>query len=111
MLIVALFGRVWIMSHQPSTMDNVRSAASAATHAVAETIDPEAKVSGAKDKDSSAKDSQGQTIDKGSYKDQLNDAAYGNLEPKKEDETMVEKGTIVGAPWAIVTSRSGLIGA
>jgi hypothetical protein len=75
------------MSHQPSTIDNVRSAASLATHAVAETLDPAPDSgSGIVGKVKESK----KTDEKGSYKDQLTKAAIEGGQP--ENEGLAEKG-------------------
>jgi hypothetical protein len=81
------------MSNQPSTMDNIRSAAASATHAVAETLDPSQSQGSDNKNSSSKKDRQGTLSDK-SYKEQLDEAAYSCMPPGEEEkmESLVEKG-------------------
>lgn len=87
------------MSNQPSTLDNVRSAAANATHVVAASLDPADETNLAqKSKNGTTIDGQGQPTTKGSYKDQLNDAANGNLVTEKAPETIVEKGKQQASP-------------
>jgi len=93
-------------------MDNVRSAASVATHTVAETLDPSASNdslgSGAKSreekkiKEGYAKDAHGNVSEKGSYKDQLNTAALegreGLLAMHTKDGSITDTGMSVFPP-------------
>lgn len=107
------------MSHQPSTLDNVRNAASSATHAVADSLDTssssESLGSGANSRESTeikggyAKDALGNVSEKGSYKDQLNKAAFegkeGVLAMNKEPDTMMNKGMSAKSSLNIVRVR------
>lgn len=77
------------MSHQPSTLDNVRSAAANATHIVADSLDPANETQA--QKRVANLDGQSQPVQKQSYKDQLNEAANGNLKAHSKPETITEK--------------------
>lgn len=80
------------MSHQPSTVETIRSTAAQATHTVAETLDPseEKEASGWRSKNS-LKDAQGEPSKKGSYKEQLNEAASGGPKGLQKEESMFTK--------------------
>ncbi len=78
------------MSNQPSTMDNIRSTASSATHAVAETLDPLSD--GCNKQNSNTNDGQETSTQKQTYQDKLKAAAYSNRPPPKKEETLIEKG-------------------
>lgn len=82
------------MSHQPSTVDNIKSGAQNAYHAVAGVADED---TGRRRKQESAiVDDQGQVCEKGSFKHQLNEAAQGSgrteADVEKEEEGYLEKG-------------------
>lgn len=81
------------MSSQPSTTENIRSAAASAANSVSETLQPSEGDSTTKD-DSKTKDVHGVIVDKGSFQDQLNQAAQGNLKAPETEETLVEKGVL-----------------
>ncbi|KFY45144.1 hypothetical protein V495_03104 [Pseudogymnoascus sp. VKM F-4514 (FW-929)] len=80
------------MSHQPSTVESLRSTASEATHTVAETLDPS-------EEKKSSKWRQEETLDGSrtlpsqdvSYKEQLDEAATSGRKNSEEEESIVEK--------------------
>jgi hypothetical protein len=83
------------MSSQPSTGEKIKQSANSAIESVSSTAsatDPNYDPN--KDKNNFAKDDHGNTFKKGDYKDQLNQAAHGNLngEPEKKEESYLEKG-------------------
>ncbi len=83
------------MSHQPSTVDNIKEGASSAYESVANTVNPPTKdgeYDPMQDKANFKKDSHGNTMEKGSLKDKLNEAAHGG--PPQKEESFVEKGTL-----------------
>jgi hypothetical protein len=84
------------MSHQPSAADNARSTTSDAVHKVADILDPSEESSklGPKGREVT-QDIQGTKIVKGSYKDQLNQAAYDGRKALQIEESLVEKGILV----------------
>ena len=79
------------MSHQPSTVDNIKSGATEAYNAVTSAAEGE----GLGRKKTANTDDQGQVFKKGSFKDQLNQAAQGSGRTEddvKEQPGYLEKG-------------------
>jgi hypothetical protein len=83
------------MSNQPSTLEVLRTNAAEATHTFAEKIDlsNEKEASGWRTKNS-FKNAQGEPCKKGSYTDQLNEAAYGGPNGLQKKESTIGKGEI-----------------
>lgn len=82
------------MSHQPSTTDNIKNTANSAYESVINTVTPsndKSNYNPDQDKANFKKDAHGNTVKKGDFKDQLNDAAFGG--PKEPEPTYIEKGT------------------
>lgn len=82
------------MSNQPSTIENIRSTASSAARNVAESIEPSGDHENPNQKKQMKVDSQGTACEKGSFKDQLNKAAYDGVKEDKKEESFLEKGTL-----------------
>jgi hypothetical protein len=77
-------------------MDNIRSTAASATHTVAASLDPSDDATLAQKTTASTNtDDQGTPLVKGSYKDQLNEAAHGNAPTPGKEETYVEKSMFI----------------
>lgn len=86
------------MSHQPSTVDTIKDNALSAYETVANTVTPASQrqdYDPNKDVNNFKTDDHGNTVKKGDFKDQLNEAAHGG--PPKRQESMVEKG--MPCPW------------
>lgn len=82
------------MSHQPSTVDNIKDTANSAYETVTNTVAPAAKGDYDPDKDKTnfKKGAHGNTVKKGDLKDKLNEAALGG--PPEREESYVEKGML-----------------
>jgi hypothetical protein len=100
------------MSHQPSTTDKVKDAASSAYESLVNTVSPVSENQGKydpdKDKSNFAKDSHGNIFKKGDYKDKLNEAARGS--PPQAEEGYVEKGTLYNILIPTLTKEARRIG-
>lgn len=81
------------MSHQPSTAESLRYAASEATHTVAETLDPsgDKKASKWRQKES-VEGSRRLPSQNESYKEQLDEAATTERGGSEEEEGIIERG-------------------
>jgi hypothetical protein len=81
------------MSRQPSTVESLRSTASEATHAVAETLDPlEYKRASKWRQEESLDGSRRLPSQDVSYKEQLDEAATYEQKGSEEGESIVERG-------------------
>jgi len=82
------------MSHQPSTLDNVKDTALSAYNTVTSSIDPsqQQERSGPKPGHKIVKDDQGTPCKKGDFKDQLNKAARGEPHTEQKEESYIQKG-------------------
>jgi hypothetical protein len=82
------------MSHQLSTVDNIKDTANSAYETVTNTVAPAAKgdYDPNKDKTNFKKDAYRNTVKKGDLKDKLNEAALGG--PSEREESYVEKGML-----------------
>lgn len=81
------------MSHQPSTVESLRSTASEATHTVAETLDPSEEKRASKWRQEETLDgSRTLPSQNVSYKEQLDEAATSRRKSSEEEESIVEKG-------------------
>ncbi|KAE8452470.1 hypothetical protein EG329_000372 [Mollisiaceae sp. DMI_Dod_QoI] len=84
----------YIMSNQPSTVDNIKSTVNLAYESVTNTItsrtDEQGDYDSNNDRANFKKDAHGNTVKKGDLKDKLNEAAFGG--PKEPEQTYVEKG-------------------
>lgn len=83
------------MSHQQSTVESLRTTAAEATHTVAQTLDPnpEKEASGWRTKQSLKDARQQPDKSKGSYQEQLNEAAKGGPDSVRHKESVMSKGT------------------
>jgi hypothetical protein len=83
------------MSHQPSTTDNIKNTANSAYESIANTVTPSNEKEDYEpdqDKTNFKEDVHGNTVKKGDFKDQLNDAAFGGS--KEPERSYVEKGAV-----------------
>lgn len=81
------------MSHQPSTVSNIKNTAHSAYESVANTItssDEKGEYDPNQDSTNFKKDAHGNSVNKVDLKDKLNEAAFG--QPKGPEPTYVEKG-------------------
>ncbi|OBT92214.1 hypothetical protein VE01_09967 [Pseudogymnoascus verrucosus] len=88
------------MSRQPSTAESLRSAASEATHTVAETLDPSEDKNPSKWRQEESLDGSRRLPSQGvSYKEQLDEAATSEQKGSEEEESIVERAAscILGA--------------
>ena len=98
------------MSNQPSTIEALRTTAAEATHTIAETIDPspEKEASGWRTKGSLKAEREKAGGEKGTYKEQLHQAAKGGPDGLKKQENLVSKGMChqsFSYPWTEPPSR------
>jgi hypothetical protein len=85
------------MSHQPSTVDNIKAGANEAYESITGTLDPSQQQERPGSKKHIRTDDQGQPCEKGDFKDQLNQAAQGSgrSEDDVKEPSYIEKGTCI----------------
>lgn len=84
------------MSHQPSTIESLRSTASEATHTIAETLDPSEDKKASKWRQEESLDGSRRLPSQDvSYKEQLDEAATSAQKGSEEEGSIVERGNYI----------------